>query len=246
MNRITTTLAGTLAALAAWEIVGRSHLAGGSFPPFSSVLVYLLDPSHRGLLLEAISRTAEEAAIALVAGSIAGIGLAALAALVPALSDGLAILASLVNGIPIVAVASVCVLTLPRVATPPVVASLAVGFIVFVGAAAGFASASRAHRDLFTVYGATRSITFARLLVPSALVAIVDAMRSATPLAVIGAIIGEWFSSEHGLGPLLVAAMQNYAINELWATALLCALLSIAAYGALGTVRAAVAAGFTS
>jgi hypothetical protein len=39
----------------------------------------------------------------------------------------------------------------------------------------------------------------------------------------------------------LVAAMQNYAIDQLWAVALTGALLSIGAYALLGALRAFVA-----
>jgi NitT/TauT family transport system permease protein len=240
MNRIVSAVLGAIVALAAWEILGRVHALGATWPPFSSVVVYLVAPEHRALLLDAVAHTAAEAAIGLCIGSCAGIALASLAALIPAAADGLAAFAGLVNGIPVVAVAGICVLTLPRDATPLVVAALAVGFVVFVGAAAGFGSAVGAHRDLFAVFGASRATTFGRLFVPSALPAIVDALRSAAPLAVVGAIIGEWFAAERGLGPMLIAAMQNFAVDQLWAVALLSALLSIAGYTLLGAVRAAV------
>jgi ABC-type nitrate/sulfonate/bicarbonate transport system permease component len=240
VNRVVSTLLGALVALAAWEVLGRVHALGETWPPFSAVFAYIVAPEHHALLLDAVERTATEALIGLCIGSGAGIALASIAALIPAAADGLGAFASLVNGIPVVAVAGICVLTLPRDATPLVVAALAVGFIVFVGAAAGFGAATAAHRDLFDVLGASRLATFRRLFVPSALPAIVDALRSAAPLAVVGAIIGEWFAAERGLGPMLIAAMQNFAVDQLWAVALLSALLSIAGYTVLGAVRAAV------
>jgi len=240
VNRALPTVAGAIVAAAIWELLG--HLPGirDTWPPLSAVLAYLAAPEHRALLLDAVGRTAYEAAAGLAIGAIAGIAIASLSALVPPAADGLAAFASLVNGIPVVAVAGVCVLTLPREATPLVVSALAVGFLVFVGASAGFNAALQAHRDLFAVFGARRGTTFARLFVPSALPSIVDAMRSAVPLAVVGAIIGEWFASERGLGPMLVAAMQNFSIDQLWSVALLSALLSMAGYGLLGLLRAVV------
>ena len=90
--------------------------------------------------------------------------------------------------------------------------------------------------------GATRFATFLRLDIPGAVPAIVDGVRSAAPAAVVGAIVGEWFASEHGLGPLLVAAMQNYAIDQLWAVALSGTLLSIALYTVLGALRSVACA----
>jgi NitT/TauT family transport system permease protein len=228
-----------------WEAIGRAHLLGASWAPLSAVIAYALLPQHQPVLADALARTGAEALAGLVIGSCAGIALAALAAIVPRLAPGLGAFASVVNGIPIIAVAGVCVLALPRDATPLVVASLAVAFIVFVATSAGFASALAAQRDLFSVFGATRFATFVRLLVPNALPAVCDGLRAAAPSAVVGAIIGEWFAAERGLGPLLVAAMQNDAIDQLWTVALAGALLSIAAYVLLGAVRTFVEARFS-
>ena len=238
-------LAGIVATAALWEIIGRTQAFGTSWAPLSAVIAYAFAADHRALLADAIAHTGLEALLGLAIGSCAGIALASVAVIVPPLAPGLGAFASLVNGIPIIAVAGVCVLTLPRDATPVVVAALAVGFIVFVATSAGLTSAPLVQRDLFAVLGATRFATFRRLYVPSALPALIDGLRSAAPSAVVGAIIGEWFAAERGLGPMLVAAMQNYAIEQLWATALAGALLSIAAYIVLGLLRGAVAARFS-
>jgi NitT/TauT family transport system permease protein len=232
--------AGVVATALVCELIGRTGIAGPSWAPLSAVAVYAFAPEHRALLLDAIVHTGSEALIGLVLGSCAGVALASLAAIVPPLARGLGAFASVVNGIPIIAVAGICVLTLPRNATPIVVAALAVGFIVFVATSAGLSSTPALQRDLFSVLGATRGATFRRLLAPAALPALLDGLRSAAPSAVVGAIVGEWFAAEQGLGPLLVAAMQNYSIDQLWAAALAGALLSIAAYVVLGAVRDAV------
>jgi len=238
-------IAGVIATAVLWEIIGRTQAFGASWAPLSSVFRWALAPEHRMLLADAIARTGGEALSGLMIGSCAGVALASLAVIVPPLARGLGAFASLVNGVPIVAVAGICVLTLPRDATPIVVAALAVGFIVFVATASGLASALPVQVELFTVFGASRLATFARLALPSALPALVNGLRSAAPSAVVGAIIGEWFSAERGLGPMLVAAMQNYQIDQLWATALAGSLLSIVAYVVFGALRGALDARFS-
>jgi len=237
-------IGGVLVTAIVWELIGRLHAFGSAWAPLSSVIAYAFAPANGALLLVAALRTGSEALTGLAIGSCAGFALAACAVLVPRLAPGLGTFASLINGIPIIAVASVCALTLPHDATPIVVATLAAAFIVFVASAAGLAATLAVQRDLFTVLGASRTATFRRLLVPCALPAILDGVRSAAPSAVVGAIIGEWFSAESGLGPMLVAAMQNYAIARLWAVALTGALLSIAAYALLGGLRAAIGSRF--
>ncbi len=231
-------VAGVLATALGWELIGRLHLFGSAWAPLSTVLAWAFVPEHVALLADAALRTGSEALAGLLIGSLAGVALASVAVLVPPLARGLGTLANLVNGIPIIAIAGICVLTLPRSATPVVVAALAATFMVFVATSAGFGSTLAVQRDLFRTLGASRAATFGRLLVPCALPAALDGLRSAAPSAIVGAIIGEWFASERGLGPLLVAAMQNYAIAQLWAVALAGALLSIGAFVALGGVRA--------
>jgi ABC-type nitrate/sulfonate/bicarbonate transport system permease component len=235
-------LIGVVAVAAVWELLGRLHAFGTEWPPLSAVVAYIAAPGHHDLLVAAIVRTGGEAIAGLVIGSIVAILLASLSVLVPPAAAGLGAFASIVNGIPIIAVAGICVLTLPRDATPVVVAALAVAFIVFVAATAALSSSSATLRDLFAVLGASHIGTFMRLNVPGALPGTLDGVRSAAPAAVVGAIVGEWFAAEHGLGPLLVAAMQNYEIDQLWAAALAGTLLAMAIYGVLGAVRGVVSA----
>jgi NitT/TauT family transport system permease protein len=232
---------GIVALFAAWEIVGRLHLGGPSWPPISSVFAFASESANRALLLDAAARTAGEAFVGFLYGAGAGCGLAALSALVPVTAPGLVRLAAVVNGIPLVALASLFAVTLPRGANPVAVAAFGTFFMVFVAASAGLEAASSRYGDLFTVLGASRATAFARLLWPAALPAIADGLRLAAPVAVVGAIVGEWFAPDRGLGPLLVNAMQNYQSNLLWASALAGALVSSAAYAFLGAVRHAAA-----
>ena len=56
-----------------------------------------------------------------------------------------------------------------------------------------------------------------RLQVPAALPSILDGCRTAMPLAVIGAIVGEFVGSEHGLGHLILEANANARTDLLFA-----------------------------
>jgi ABC-type nitrate/sulfonate/bicarbonate transport system permease component len=241
-TRATHVVAGVLGVVAlalAWELAGRARALGPSWPPLSAVGAYALEPMHRALLAGAAGQTAREALAGYGCGAVAGTALAALALLVPAAAPGLERLAAVVNGVPIIAVGSVCAVTFPPAVNPVLVAALGTFFLVYVAASAGLAAATRAHRELFAALGASRATTLRRLAVPAAIPALVDGLRFAAPVAVVGAIIGEWFAGDRGLGPLLVNAMQNYQVDLLWAAALLGAVLSALAYAALGAVRAA-------
>jgi ABC-type nitrate/sulfonate/bicarbonate transport system permease component len=234
LSRAATTFAGIAALAALWEIAGHLPMLRDVVPPLSAVLGHLASPHVRALLSNAIAYTGVETVAGLVAGAIAGIACASFSRLIPAAAPGLFAFASIVNGIPIIAVAGICVLTLPREMTPLVVAALAAAFIVFVGTTTGLRAASDEQRDLFLAYGGSRWATFERLDAPSAAPFALAAIRSAAPVSVVGAILGEWFTAEHGLGPMLIAALQNYDTVALWSIALVCAALSLALYALLG------------
>ncbi|TFL08489.1 ABC transporter permease [Pusillimonas caeni] len=71
-------------------------------------------------------------------------------------------------------------------------------------------------------------VMFRRLYVPSALPSIMDGCKQAMPLAVIGAIVGEFVGSEHGLGHLILNTTANARTDYLFA-----ALITVSALAAL-------------
>jgi len=237
LSRALSGAAGLAVLLVLWELAGRRGWLGASWPPLSAVLAYLAAPQNRPLLLDATARTAQEAFVGYFIGSVVGSLGATCGLLVPPSAPGIDRLAATVNGVPIIAVGSLCAVTFPPAINPIVVAALGTFFVLFVAATTGFGAVANAHRELFTALGASRWTTFRRLAIPSAVPALADGLRAAAPVAVVGAIIGEWFASERGLGPLLVNAMQNYQTTLLWSAALLGAVLSAIAYALLGLVQ---------
>jgi NitT/TauT family transport system permease protein len=230
--------------LAIWELTARAGVLGPEWPPLSSVFAYAFAPDHAALLADAAGRTGREALTGYVAGTLAGCLLALSSALVPPLAPGLERFAAIVNGIPVVAVGSLCAVSFPPSVNPAIVAALATFFIAFVATVAGLDSPSTSHRALFATLGAARGATFALLELPAALPAVTDGLRASAPIAIVGAIIGEWFASDRGLGPILVNAMQNYQVDLLWSAALSGAALAASAYLVLGALAAAAARRF--
>ena len=230
---------GLVSFAAAWEVLGRAELLGQSWPPLSTILTTLIDPERRRLFQRAITTTIGEAARGYLIGILIAFALGLLSVLVPALRGGLDRLAALLNAVPVIALGPVLISTMPRDQVPVALAALAVFFTTFVATTAGFAAASPLHQDVFSVLGAARPARFRLLQLPASLPILCTGLKIGAPAAVLGAILGEWFGTEHGIGPILVAAMQNYQVELLWATALLGASLSMLAYGAMSLLERA-------
>ena len=51
-----------------------------------------------------------------------------------------------------------------------------------------------------------------RLELPAAVPTIASGARLSLAAAMIGAVLGEWFGAPHGLGLIIIGAMQNFQI----------------------------------
>lgn len=144
-------------------------------------------------------------------------------------------LAFLVTGVPwapaIVRPLMLGVFAIPKVALAPLIivwfgifllpkivlsASLVL-FIVYFNTVAGVAAVNPRMIEVLRVMGASRLAVLTKLTLPSALPYVFTAMRITVPGALIGAIIGEFVSSNRGLGYLIAAASSRYDTARVFA-----------------------------
>jgi len=100
----------------------------------------------------------------------------------------------------------------------------------------GLKSADRAHHDLFSLYGATRRQRLLMLQFPGALPAIFTGWRISAGLAVIGAIVGDFFfrQGEPGIGRLIDGYTARLQSEALFAAIICSSLLGLAVFWAFG------------
>ncbi len=230
-------LAGVLLLAGAWEIVGQADAFGRAWPPLTDVLAAFGREGQGEIFRRALVATGSRALRGYGFGVLLSLGLAVVALLVPLLQEPAYRLAVVVNSVPLIAIGPLLVATLPRETAPAAAATLAVFFSTFVAAVTGLGLAGARENDVFSVLGSRRRTRISRLLVPSALPTIVAGLKLAVPGAILGTILGEWFGADRGLGVLLLASMDNYRVDVLWATALLTAVLSMAVYGLLAAAE---------
>ena len=114
--------------------------------------------------------------------------------------------------IPAVAMGPVFILWFGIGMTPKVlIAAYFVFFIVFINTVAGFQQVPTGLLDVTRVMGASRRDLLRTVLLPSALPFVLAALRITLPAAMIGAVTGEFISSNRGLGYLTRAAAASYS-----------------------------------
>jgi NitT/TauT family transport system permease protein len=114
--------------------------------------------------------------------------------------------------VPAVAMAPLFVLWFGIGIAPKIlIAAYFVFFIVFINTVAGFQQVPRGLLDVTRVMGASRRDQLRTVMLPSAAPYILAALRITLPAAMIGAVTGEFISSNRGLGYLTRAAASAYS-----------------------------------
>ena len=86
-------------------------------------------------------------------------------------------------------------------------------------------------------FGASRGQLLLRLQLPTALPQIFVALRLASSLSLVGAIVGEWFGDTTGLGVLLLQAMYTENVVAIWGALLASALLGTGFYACVAAAE---------
>jgi NitT/TauT family transport system permease protein len=185
-------------------------------PPLSDVLATLWN--SRALMLREAWVTTREIlqgyAWAVVGGVLIGLAIYA----VPFLRRTLYPLVVLFQGLPKIALAPLLIVWVGYgEASKVLMAFLFAFFPIVIGTLGGLEGVPAHLIEHFRAIRASAWTTFRRLQVPAALPAIMDGCKSAMPLAVIGAIVGEFVGSERGLGHLILDANAQAKSDLLFA-----------------------------
>ncbi|NBB82440.1 MAG: ABC transporter permease subunit [Alphaproteobacteria bacterium] len=110
---------------------------------------------------------------------------------------------------------------------------------------AGVKAVDRDQERLLYSLGASRLQVFRKLVIPSVLPWIISVLRVNIGLALTGTIVGEFISSQHGLGRLILYAGETYDIALIWVGVLVLSILSVVMYVVVGAVEKTLIKGVT-
>jgi NitT/TauT family transport system permease protein len=206
------------AALAVlWEVsVVALHVKPYLVPPLSLVLETLW--THRlNLLLQGLV-TAREIVLGYLAAAFGGVLLSLAIYTWPLAYRTLYPMLVLFQGLPKIALAPLMVIWMGYgISSKVLMAFLFAFFPVVISTLGGLAGTPENLMEHFRAIRAGQWTTFWRLQIPAALPSIMDGCKTAMPLAVIGAIVGEFVGSERGLGYLILEATAQARTDLLFA-----------------------------
>lgn len=171
--------------------------------------------------------------IGYVIGCGAGLLVAVVAQRFTFLGRGLLPLGNFFSALPLVGVAPIMVMWFgfdwPSKAA---VVALVTFFPMLVNTLAGLSAAGHMERDLMRSYGADHRQTLMKLYLPAALPFIFNALKINATLALIGAIVAEFFGTPtQGIGFRISTEAGRMAIDMVWAEIALAAIAGMAFYG---------------
>ena len=123
-----------------------------------------------------------------------------------------------INSVPKIALAPIIILWFGTGLLSKV--ALAISLTSIVALITAYQAAKDSDKDLQALLfsmGASKHHIFKRVIVPSTLPAIIATFRINIGFALVGAVVGEFISSQHGLGHVIYVASSLYDLNTVWA-----------------------------
>ncbi len=210
-------------------------------PPPSDIAAAMV-ASARDLALDFIQTFVRAMIPGYVIGCGAGFIVGVLVDRSPFLQRGLLPLGNLVSALPIVAVAPIMVMWFgfdwPSKAAVVVIMTF---FPMLVSTIAGLAALPRMELDLMRTYAASYAQTLWLARFQAAMPFIFNALKINSTLALIGAIVAEFFGTPVvGMGFRISTEVGRMNIAMVWATIVVAAVAGSASYGALALVERSV------
>jgi NitT/TauT family transport system permease protein len=195
--------------------------------------------TQRSTLWSAGWLTLKEALGGFAIGSALGILFATVLARFRRISAALMPIAIAANAVPIIAFSPIFnawfdpLSPSPRIATAGVLCF----FPVFVNTLRGLTSVKPAQIELMRSYAAGEIEIFRRVRVPTALPFVFSALKVATVLAMIGAIVADYFGTFGSLGITIKNSVSLFDFETAWAAILTASILGVAMYVAVSLVE---------
>jgi ABC-type nitrate/sulfonate/bicarbonate transport system permease component len=211
-----------------WEILVRADTSKTRVIPAPTEIVAALIRTRETLLTRHIPITLLETLLGLTIALTLGLGLAALLDLSRPLKRALYPLLVISQTIPIVAIAPVLILLFGFGIEPKVtVVVLFCFFPITVATVDGLTATDPDLVALLRAIGASRGQIWRKVRLPAALPSLFSGLRIAATYSITGAVVGEYVTSQYGLGQYLRSAYSSGQIDQGFAAVVVASLLSI-------------------
>ncbi len=222
-----------------WEIGVRLGEVSPIILPPPSAIAVRFGASLSILWADFVQTILKGALTGYVAGAVAAFAVAVAVDRSDFLTRGILPVGAFMAALPIVGTAPIFVKWLgsdwPSKAA---VVGVMVFFPILVNTVAGLRDTTQIQRDLMRTYGAGYWPSLLKLRLPAALPFVFNGLKIATTLALIGAIVAEFFGSPTvGMGFRISTSVGQLALDLVWAEIVVAALAGSTFYGAMALIE---------
>jgi len=227
-----------LAMLLVWQAIVKLFGVPAVILPAPSAIAWRLATSVPTLTADFV-QTIRGVLAGYIIGNVAGLVVAVLIDRSPFLQRGLLPLGNLVSALPIIGVAPIMVMWFGfDWQSKAAVVVIMTFFPMMVNAATGLRSAGAMERDLMKTYAANYWQTLMKLRLPAALPFVFNALKINTTLAMIGAIVAEFFGTPTvGMGFRISTEVGRLSLDMVWATIVVAAVTGSLFYALVALIE---------
>jgi NitT/TauT family transport system permease protein len=227
-----------VAGLVSWEAVVYAFSIEFYLLPAPHVIVQSLRDNYP-VLVEAGLYTFSEAVIGYALGCGGGILAAMAASRSPAFSDLVLPYAVASGSVPIIALAPLAIVWFGvEQGSKIAIVTLMTFFPTFISALRGLLGVAPPALELMRSYAASERQVFVKLRLPTSLPFVFTALRACTTLAMIGAVVSEFFGGPvKSLGVYIKSTASLFQTRQAWSAIVVACALGLLFYGAVALLE---------
>lgn len=211
-----------------WELLARADTSGAKVIPAPTEIWAALIRTRETLLTQHIPQTLIETLLGLAIALILGVALAALLDFSPTLKRALYPVLVISQTIPIIAIAPLLIIVFAFGIAPKIIVVILFCFFpIAVSTLDGLTGTDPDLVALLRAMGASRGQVWRTVRFPSALPSLFSGLRIAATYSVTGAVVGEYITSQFGLGQYLRSAYGSGRVDQAFVSILIVTILSI-------------------
>jgi NitT/TauT family transport system permease protein len=228
-------LAILVAIVGGWEVASRTHLIDPFFFAMPSTIVqqlwtWIIEGTSQGPLWGEVLVTLEETVLGFLIGAVLGIVCGIVLGRDKLLADVFSIYIKVANSIPRIVLGSIFVIALGLgMQSKVALAVVMVFFVVFANAFQGVREADRSLIANARILGASPLQITTAVIVPAAMSWILASLHVSFGFALVGAVVGEFLGSRHGIGLLISTEQGLFSPAGVFAAMIVLAVVALAA-----------------
>ncbi len=174
--------------------------------------------------------TLSEAALGWLIGNGLGLLLAGLSLISPRLEKSLLSFGVLTYAVPTVAIGPILFIIQSPFAAKVTMSALSVFFVTLTAGVVGLRQSSKTAIEMVSAFGGSKFQVLQKVRIRASMPAVASGLCISAPASILGAIIGDYFGGQSGLGVVMLQSQQQLAVARTWAIALVTTVVSGGAY----------------